>query len=94
MPGIELIEVDLAAERVAMNTKEPCGARLIAVEAVQDALDKFLFKFIHCFIEMDPAIHHQANQRLQLLLHRSTLRTRVVRRRTIPAARLAEFVAR
>jgi hypothetical protein len=35
-----------------------------------------------------------ANQRFQLLLHRSTLRTRVVRRRRIPAARLAEFVAR
>jgi hypothetical protein len=43
---------------------------------------------------MDPALHHQANQRFQLLFHRSTLRTRVVRCRTIPAARLAEFVAR
>jgi hypothetical protein len=43
---------------------------------------------------MDPAIHHLANQRFQLLLHRSTLRTRFVHRRNRPAARLTEFVAR
>jgi hypothetical protein len=43
---------------------------------------------------MDSAFHHQANQRFQLLLHSRTLRTRVVRCRMIPAARLAEFVAR
>jgi hypothetical protein len=94
MPMIELIEIDLAAERIAVNSKQPCGARLVAVETLQDALDKFLFKFVDRFIEMNPAFHHLANQRFQLLLHRSTLRTRVVRCRTIPAARLAEFVAR
>jgi hypothetical protein len=91
---IQLIEIDFAAERIAVNTKQPGGARLIAVETVQHALDKFLFKFIDRFIEMDPSLHHQANQRFQLLLHRSTLRTRIVRRRRIPAARLAEFLAR
>jgi hypothetical protein len=91
---IELIQIDLATEGIAMNSKELGGARLIAAESVQNALDKFLFKFVYRFIEMDSALHHQANQRFQLLLHRSTLRTRVVRRRTIPAARLAQFVAR
>jgi hypothetical protein len=72
---IQLIEVDLAAERIAVNPQQPSGARLVAVETVQYALDKFLFKFIHRFIEMDSTLHHQANQRFQLLLHRSTLRT-------------------
>jgi hypothetical protein len=43
---------------------------------------------------MDPAIHHKTYQRFQLLLHDSTLRTRVVRCRKIPAASLAQFVAR
>jgi hypothetical protein len=86
---IESIEIDLATERIAVNSKQPGGARLIAVETVQHPLDKFFFKFVDCFIEMDPAVHHLANQRFQLLLHRSTLRTRVVRRPTILAARLA-----
>jgi hypothetical protein len=91
---IQLIEIDLAAERITVDSKQLGGARLIAVETVQNALYEFLFKFVYCFIEMNSALHHQANQRFQLLLHRSTLRTRVVRRRTIPAARLTEFVAR
>jgi len=86
---IESIEIDLAAERIAVDSKQPRGSRLIAVKTVQHALDKLLFKFVDCFIEMDPSVHHQANQRFQLLLHRSTLRTRVVRRPTIPPARLA-----
>jgi len=94
MPVIKLIEINLAAERISVNSEQPSGARLIAVEAVQHALDKFLFKFVDGFIEMDPALHHLANQCFQLLLHRSTLRTRVVRSRTIPPARLVEFVAR
>src|SRR5216683_6985093 len=94
MPMIELIEIDLAAERIAVNSKQPRGAGLVAVETLQHSFDKFLFKFIDRFIKMDSALHHLANQRFQLLLHRSTLRTRVVRCRTIPASRLAEFVAR
>ncbi len=91
---IELIEIDLAAERIAVNSKQPRGAGLVAVETLQHSFDKFLFKFIDRFFEMDSALHHLDNQRFQLLLHRSTLRTRVVRCRTIPASRLAEFVAR
>jgi hypothetical protein len=94
MPMIQLIEINLAAESIAVNSKQLGGARLIAAESVQHALDKFLFKFVYRLIEMNSAFHHQANQRFQLLPHRSTLRTRVVRRRTIPAARLTEFVAR
>jgi len=72
---IQLVKVDLAAERIAVNSQQSRGARLVAVKTVQHALDKFLFKFVDRFIEMDSALHHQANQRFQLLLHLSTLRT-------------------
>jgi hypothetical protein len=94
LPMIQLIQVDLAAERIAVNSQQPRGARLVAMKTFEHALDEFLFKFVDRFVELDSTIHHQANQRFQLLLHRSTLRTRVVRRRRIPAARLAEFMAR
>ena len=90
----QFIEIDLAAEGIAVNSQQPSGARLVAMKSFQNALDEFLFKFVDSFIEMDSSLHHQANQRFQLLLHRSTLRTRVVRSRRIPAARLAEFMAR
>jgi hypothetical protein len=93
MAMVQLVLVDLAAECIAMNSQETGGARLVAVETVQHAFDKLLFKFVDCFLKMDTAIHHLANQRFQLLLHRSTLRTRVIRRRNRPAARLTEFVA-
>jgi hypothetical protein len=91
---IKFVQIDLPAERIAVNSQQARGARLITVETLQHALDKFLFKFVYCFVEMDPAIHHKPYQRFQLLLHDSTLRTRVVRCRRIPAARLAQFVAR
>ena len=83
---IQLVQIDLAAERIAVNSKQPGGARLVAVKTFQHALDEFLFKFVDRFVELDPTIHHLANQRFQLLLHRSTLRTRVVRRRIIAGA--------
>jgi hypothetical protein len=91
---IQFIQFNFAAEGIAMNSQKTSGARLVAVKTVQHAFDEFLFKFVDCFVEMDPSVHHLANQRFQLLLHRSTLRTRVVRRRRIPASRLTEFVAR
>jgi hypothetical protein len=94
VPMIELVQTDLAAERIAVNSEQARGTRLIAMKPLQHALDKFFFKFVDRFIEMDSALHHQANQRFQLLLHSSTLRTRFVRSRTIPAVRLAEFMAR
>ncbi len=94
MAMIELVQINLAAQRIAVNSKQARGARLVPMETVQHALDKFLFKFVDRFVEMDPSIHHQANQRFQLLPHRITLRTRVVRYRSIAAARLAQFVAR
>jgi len=75
MPMIEFILIDLPAESIPVNSKKPRSARLIAVKTFQNAFDKFLFKFIDCFVEMDSAFHHQADQRFQLLLHSSTLRT-------------------
>jgi hypothetical protein len=75
IPVCKLVKINLAAQRVAMNAQQPGSARLIAVRPIQNPLDKFLFKFIHCFIEMDPTLDHQANQRFELILHRSTLRT-------------------
>src|ERR1700674_5989061 len=70
MPMINFIQIDLAAERIAVNSQQPSSARLVAVEPFQHALDKFLFKFVDRFIEMDSTLHHLANQRIQLLLHR------------------------
>ena len=46
-PVVELVEADLAAQRIAVNAQQARGARLVAVGAVQHALDELLLKFIH-----------------------------------------------
>ena len=93
-PVIEFVKVNLAAERVAMDAEEARGARLIAPRAVQYAFDEFLFEFVDRLIEMDPALHHLADESFELILHRSTLRKKVVSGRAIPPGPLLEFVAR
>jgi len=75
LPVIQLIQIDLPAKRIAVNSKQARGARLIAVETLQHPFDEFLFKLVHGFIELDSPLHHQAHQRFQLVLHLSTLRT-------------------
>jgi hypothetical protein len=48
---IEFIEADFAAEGVAMDAEQAGGARLIAIRAVEGALDEALLEFIHGFVE-------------------------------------------
>jgi hypothetical protein len=47
----ELVFVDLAAKRVAVNAENLRGAGLIAVGAVQDAFDETLLKFSHGLVK-------------------------------------------
>jgi len=61
-----------------MNSEKASRPRLIAAGPIQHALDEFLFEFIDRFIEVDPTLHHLADQGFELILHRCTLRTIVV----------------
>ena len=70
----QLVFADLAAQRIAMNSKDFCGARLVAVGAVQHALDETFFEFPDGFVEQDPALHHLVDEPFQLILHDDTLR--------------------
>ena len=57
-----------------MNAKDFGGARLVAVGAVQNALDETLFEFADGFIKQNPALHHLVDEPFQLILHDDTLR--------------------
>src|SRR5713226_2424716 len=70
----EFVEADLAAQGVAVDPQDPGGARLVAVRAVQHALDEFLLELGDGLVEQDPAFHHLADQRLELVFHGRTLR--------------------
>ena len=61
LPVIELVQADLPAQRIPMNSKKSSGSRLIAAGAVQHPLNEFLFEFGDCFIEVDSALHHLAD---------------------------------
>jgi hypothetical protein len=71
----ELVFTDLAAQGIAVNAKNFGGARLIAVGAVQDALDKALFKFPYSLVKKDAALHHLIDEPFQLIFHDDTLRS-------------------
>ena len=71
---IEFVFSDLAAQGVAVNAEDFCGAGLIAVGAIQNALDEALFEFTNSFIEQDPALHHLVDEPFQLIFHDVTLR--------------------
>jgi hypothetical protein len=73
--GSELVLVNLAAQRVAMDAEDLRSAGLIAVGPLQDALDKALFEFSDSFIEQNPTLYHLGDQSFQLIFHDRTLRT-------------------
>ena len=77
-PGVELVEADLAAERIPVNSQQACGVRLVAVRPVQHAFDELLFEFVDGFVEMNPALHHLPDQGFQLIFHGRTLPTKIV----------------
>jgi len=72
--GIELIRIDLAAQRIAMDAKKFSRLRLIPVGAVQHAFDEALLKFADGFVEQNPALHHLVDEPFQLIFHDGTLR--------------------
>jgi hypothetical protein len=72
--GVELVLIDLAAERIAVNAKNSRGAGLVAVGAVQNALDETLFEFANGFVKQDPALDHLIDEPFQLIFHDGTLR--------------------
>src|SRR5260370_8393229 len=71
----ELVLIDLAAQRIAVNAKNIGRAGLVAVGAVQDALDETLFKFADGLVKQNPALHHLIDEPFQLIFHDGTLRS-------------------
>lgn len=51
MVGREFVFADLTAKRIAVNAQNLSGAGLIAIVAIQDALDKAFLEFPDCLIE-------------------------------------------
>ena len=57
-----------------MNAKELRGARLVAVDAVQHALDKPFFELPDCLVKVDSPLYHLVDEPFQLVFHDITLR--------------------
>ena len=71
--GSELVLVDLAAQRIAMDAESLRGAGLIAVGALQYAPDKTFFEFPDGFVKQDAAFDHLSDEPIQLIFHDRTL---------------------
>ena len=55
---VQLIEADLTAEGIAMNSQETRGSRLIPVRTIEHAFDKFLLEFIYSFFKQNASLDH------------------------------------
>jgi len=71
---IELVFANLAAQGIAVDAENFSGARLIAIRAVQDALDKAFFEFPDRLVKKYAALHHLIDKPFQLIFHDDTLR--------------------
>jgi hypothetical protein len=70
---IEFVFNHFAAEGVAVDSQDFCGARLVAIGAVEDALDEALFEFTDGLVKEDAALDHLQYQTFQLISHSITL---------------------
>ena len=59
---VEFVFGHFAAEGVAVNAEHFGGAGLVAVGAVEDALDEALFKLADGLIEKNAPVDHLQNQ--------------------------------
>jgi hypothetical protein len=72
--GVQLVLFDLSAERIAVDAEELRRPRLVAVRAIQHALDKPFLELPDGFIKEDSPFHHLIDEPFQLIFHDVTLR--------------------
>jgi hypothetical protein len=59
-PVVQLVNANLAAKRITMNTEESRGAGLIAIGTVEHALDKFFLELVYRFFKQNASLDHLA----------------------------------
>jgi len=64
---IELVLAHFPAERIAVDSQDFRGARLVPVQSFEHTLDEFLLKLRYSFFEQNSTINHHADQRFQLI---------------------------
>ena len=64
---IELVLIDLAAQSIAVNAKNFGRAGLVAVRAVQNALDEALFEFADRLFKKNSALYHLTDESFQFV---------------------------
>lgn len=58
---VEFVLGHFAAEGIAVNAENGGGARLVAVGAIEDALNEAFFKFADRLVEKDTTLDHLQN---------------------------------
>ena len=75
--GVQLVDINLAAESIAVYAKDLGSARLVAIGAVQDAFDETLFEFANGFVKKNSPLDHLSDKPFQLVFHNGTLRSKI-----------------
>lgn len=70
---IEFVLDDLAAQRIAVDAEHDCGSGLIALDAIEYALDEALLELADSLVKQNAVFHHLINKTFQLILHVNVL---------------------
>jgi hypothetical protein len=71
----KLVDFNLAAKRVAVDSEDFGCAGLVAIRPLQRPANKFLFEFVDRFVQKYAALEQLAEQGLELVFHSHLLRT-------------------
>lgn len=57
-PMVQFVEVDLAAQSIAVNAQKPRGAGLISIGTIENPFNEFFLELVHRFLKQNASLDH------------------------------------
>ena len=57
-PMVQFVEVDLAAQRIAVNAQKPRGAGLISIGTIENPFNEFFLELVYRFLKQNASLDH------------------------------------
>ncbi len=57
-PMVQFVEVDLAAQSIAVNAQKPRGAGLISIGTIENPFNEFFLELVYRFLKQNASLDH------------------------------------
>jgi len=57
-PMIQFVEIDLAAQSIAVNAQKPRGTGLISIGTIENPLNEFFLELVYRFLKQNASLDH------------------------------------